>query len=97
MDRSTSIERVTSEQDLDGIVEIERASFANPWTWDMFKWELQNAPVSQIYVARGDNEAIVAFCTVWLVAGELHINNLAVRPAERRQGLAQRLLEGVLE
>jgi [ribosomal protein S18]-alanine N-acetyltransferase len=91
------VERVTSEQDLDAIVEIERASFKSAWTWDMFKWELQNAPVSQVHVVRAADGAIVAFCTIWVIADEVHINNVAVLPAHRRKGLGRTLLEAVLE
>ena len=34
------IERVSGDADLDGIVEIARASFANPWSREMFAHEL---------------------------------------------------------
>lgn len=91
------VERVTCERDLDAIVQIERASFKSAWTWDMFKWELQNAPVSQLHVLRVGDGAIVAFSTIWIVADEVHINNVAVLPAHRRQGLGRTLLEAVLE
>lgn len=40
--------------------------------------------------------AMVAYCSVWLIFEELHINTLAVHPAWRRQGLAVRLLRYVL-
>jgi ribosomal-protein-alanine N-acetyltransferase len=91
------VERLVSDGDLNHVVAIERASFNNPWTWDMFKWEMENAPVSRVYVLRCPERGILAFCAVWLVGDELHINNLAVHPAHRRQGLGQALLDGVLE
>jgi ribosomal-protein-alanine N-acetyltransferase len=40
--------------------------------------------------------AILAYCSVWLIFEELHINTLAVHPAWRRNGLASTLLRHVL-
>lgn len=40
--------------------------------------------------------AILAYCSVWLIFEELHINTLAVHPDWRRNGLASTLLRHVL-
>jgi ribosomal-protein-alanine N-acetyltransferase len=90
-------ERLTSDRDLDQVLVIEQASFNSPWTWDMLKWELDNAPTSRIYVLRGPDGVIRAFCSAWIVADEIHVNNLAVAPAWRRRGLGRRLLVRVLD
>jgi ribosomal-protein-alanine N-acetyltransferase len=92
-----TVERLASDRDLDQVLAIERASFNSPWTWDMLKWELQHGPTSRIYVLRGEDGLIRAFCSVWVVAGEIHINNLAVAPDWRRRGMGRYLLERVLE
>ena len=91
-----TIERMTPELDLDGILEVEAASFVNPWTRDMFAWELQNPTISYIYVLRAGQERVAAYCSSWRIFEELHINNLAVRPAWRGRGFARALLEHVL-
>ena len=93
---SWTIERTLSTGDLDDIVAIEEASFNNPWTRDMYERELQNPDVSFLYVLRMPGEGIVAFCSFWLVLDELHINNLAVLPLNRRGGVATALLRHVL-
>jgi ribosomal-protein-alanine N-acetyltransferase len=90
-----TIERVVSERDLDAIVELGRSSFVNPWTRDMFTWELQHSDVSYIYVLRTADE-VAAFCSCWLVFDELHINNIAVKPEARGHGLGTALLAHVL-
>jgi len=97
MDDPVTIERLDPEANLDPIVEIERASFSTPWTADMFRWELRNAEVSATYVLRTADRAVAAFCCVWTVLDELHINNVAVRPGLRRRGFASVLLERVME
>jgi ribosomal-protein-alanine N-acetyltransferase len=92
------VERLTPASNLEDVLAIERASFTNPWTWEMFAGELYNDPVSRIYVLRSrDGGPALAFCSVWLVAGELHINNLAVEPEHRGRGLGRRLLADVLD
>lgn len=84
------------ESNLDDVLAIEAASFSNPWTRDMFLRELANAGVSYGYVLQGPNGQASAFCTIWVVVDEIHINNLAVDPAWRGQGLGQALLEFIL-
>jgi ribosomal-protein-alanine N-acetyltransferase len=84
-------------RDLEEVLEIEEASFTNPWTRQMFEAELANAGVSYGYVLRTPARRVAAFCTVWMVIDEVHINNLAVRPECRRAGAGRALLETVLE
>lgn len=84
------------EQDLDEVLAIETASFSNPWTRQMFQWEMENLGVSYGYVLRVPDRRTAAFCTVWIVLNEVHINNLAVHPDCRGRGLGRKLLEFVL-
>jgi ribosomal-protein-alanine acetyltransferase len=91
-----TVEPLAGTEDLDGVLEVERASFSNPWTREMFRWELENSEVSRIFVLRTPAYRVAAFCSVWHVHDELHINNLAVRPECRRQGLALAILNHVL-
>jgi [ribosomal protein S18]-alanine N-acetyltransferase len=84
------------ESDLDEVLTIEEASFTNPWTRQMFLWELQNAGVSYGFVLRTPEWRVAAFCTVWVVLDEIHINNIAVRPESRGGGVGRALLEFVL-
>ena len=82
--------------DLDAVLEMEQASFANPWTRDMLTWEIEHSDVSYFYVLRTTTQAVAAYCSFWLVFHELHLNNLAVRPECRGRGLARALLTHVL-
>jgi ribosomal-protein-alanine N-acetyltransferase len=85
-----------SGNDVDAILDIEQASFTNPWTREMYLSELNNPGVSYCYVAKDDANHVVGFCAFWRVLDELHINNLAVMPARRREGVASELLAHVL-
>jgi [ribosomal protein S18]-alanine N-acetyltransferase len=90
------IELLSGEHDLDGVLEVEDASFTNPWTRDMYTWELQNRAVCHIYVVRTAECAVAGFCAFWLVFDEIHINNVALRPAYRNQGLGTALMRHVM-
>jgi [ribosomal protein S18]-alanine N-acetyltransferase len=90
------IEPLRDDRDLDGVLAVEAESFTNPWTRQMYAWELQNRAVCHIYVARTATEPVIGFCAFWLVFEEIHINNLAVRPRFRGAGIGTRLLRRVL-
>lgn len=90
------VERLTSMQDLDGVLAIEDASFNNPTTREWYEREMERPDVCFIYVLRTPEEPVAAFCAFWLVADQAHINNLAVRPELRGRGLGTQLLEAVI-
>lgn len=91
------IEAVTSAEDLGGLIAVEQASFLNPWSRDMYVAELQNPDVSRLLVAKDSDGRVVGFCGFWRVVDELHINNLAVLPERRRQGIASMILNRVFD
>jgi len=77
---------------------IEHASFSRPWTEGMMLAELFNNPVAFSTVVRaGEGEKIVAQVFVRLMLDELHLLNLGVHPAWRRQGLGTQLIQHVLK
>ncbi len=89
------IEPLTSPVDLEAVMEVEHASFTNPWTLDMYLSDLANENVSHILIARDDGGRVIGFCAFWHVVDEVHINNLAVTPRFRRSGVASALLTRV--
>ena len=78
------------------MLEVEAESFTNPWTREMYAWELQNRSVCHIYVVRTPDCRVAGFCAFWLVFDEIHINNVAIRPEYRGRGLGTALLHHVL-
>jgi len=91
------VEPLLAERDLDEVLALEEATFTNPWTREMFEWELTGSDVSAVYVVRADGSAPVAgYCCVWLLFDELHINQVAVDPALRGRGIGRALMGHVL-
>ena len=94
---SIVIERLATAADLDGVVELEEASFNNPTTREWYERELERPEVCFIYILRTPDVPVAAFCAFWLVVDQVHINNLAVRPEMRQRGLGSRLLDAVMK
>ena len=90
------IDELRDERDLEGVLDVEAESFTNPWTRDMYAWELQNRSVCHIYVVRTRDCDVAGFCAFWLVLDEIHINNLALREQFRGRGIGTALLHHVL-
>jgi ribosomal-protein-alanine N-acetyltransferase len=88
---------LTSPDQIDTVLAIEDASFTSPWTREMYLSELENRNVSYCFLASPGDGPAVGFCSFWRVLDELHINNLAVLPEYRRQGIATELLTFVLK
>ena len=91
------IDPLDGDEDLDGVLAVEEESFTNPWTKEMYAWELQNRAVCHIFVVRTPEDRVAGFCAFWLVVDEIHINNVAIRPALRGQGIGSHLMQRVFE
>ena len=91
-----SIARLDSDEDLDGVLAVEAETFTNPWTREMYEWELRNRSVCHIYIVRMPECQVAGFCAFWLVVDEIHINNIAMRPRYRGQGIGTALVRHVL-
>jgi ribosomal-protein-alanine N-acetyltransferase len=70
--------------DLDEILAIEKASFAMPWTREMFVREISSR-TARALVFRDRNE-IVGYLCFWEVLDEAHLMVIAVRPERRGEG-----------
>lgn len=89
-----------SEHDLLEVVEIEEQSGLSRWGWAAYYAELQGANRELMLVAKSpgrESEGVAGYIVARESAGELHINNVAVRDQYRRQGIGNILLARVLE
>ena len=89
-----------SEHDLLEVVEIEERSGLSRWGWAAYYAELQGVNRSLMLVARlanSETPGVAGYIVARETAGELHINNVAVREEYRRQGIGCSLLNRILE
>ena len=89
-----------TEHDLLEVCQIEGLSDLSAWGWDAYHKELEVAPETVMLVARLDPPIegieIAGFIVARVIAGELHVNNVAVRPEYKRLHLGLELLERTL-
>lgn len=88
--------RPAEERDLARIHEIERASFADPWSLEGFRDMLEHGR-ARVEVAEGDDAIVLGYAVAWFVSDESEIANLAVAPEVRRRRIGLLLLDRILE
>ena len=80
---------------------IDPGSFSLPWPKSAFAYELNENPLSMLWVAEiqqpDNSKQIAGMIVVWLILDEVHIATIAVDPNFRRQGIAQELLATALD
>jgi ribosomal-protein-alanine N-acetyltransferase len=82
--------------DVDGVQEVERASFPVPWPANAFKHELTQNKNARYVVAR-ERDRIVGYAGLWLMVDEAHITTFAVLPEHRRQRIGERMLQRLFD
>lgn len=91
-----------AEHDLLEVVEIEEKSGLSRWGWAAYYAELQGGNRELMLIAKEARPSIIesgriaGYIVARETAGELHINNVAVRAEFRRRGIGVALLERIL-
>ncbi|MBU2599138.1 ribosomal protein S18-alanine N-acetyltransferase [bacterium] len=83
------------KKDLQEIMVIERASFIDPWSKEMFLDEFKNK-LSYFLVAKFMKK-VVGYGGFWLIFDEAHLVNLAISPYYRRKKFGEQLLDALLK
>lgn len=88
------VQPVTSAY-IPGIVEVEKACFAQPWSAQSLTAELakENAVM---FAALKSNGAVIGWAGLEHICGEGSVTNVAVLPQERRHGVGEALTRALL-
>ena len=76
--------------DVDQVLEVERATFATPWTTDVFYQELVDNQHAHYFVMELDRQ-IIGYVGMWIVLDEAQITNIAVLPSFRGHKFGEKL------
>jgi ribosomal-protein-alanine N-acetyltransferase len=89
--------RMLQLRDLSAIEDIERDSYATPWSRSMFAGELSKA--SSVCLGAFDEETgeLIGYLIVSRYVDAWHVMNIAVDPNVRRAGVATALLRRLFE
>lgn len=71
---------------LAGVAELERLCFSTPWNEAMLEEELYN-PTASFIVAEDPAGEVLGYAGLHVVLDEGYIDNVAVRPSCRKQGI----------
>ena len=77
------------------LAELERICFSRPWSREALTEELTN-PAAAFFTAVEGRE-ILGYSGMHCASGECYLDNLAVFPAHRRQGVGKALLRALEE
>jgi len=78
-------------EDLEQVVEIEKASMPSPWSKELFEEELKRE-AARYFVGEIDGQ-VVGYMGYWEAPEEAHIINLAIGPSFRKKGLGFQMME----
>ncbi|MYL59563.1 ribosomal-protein-alanine N-acetyltransferase [Virgibacillus halodenitrificans] len=76
--------------DVDGVMEVENATFSTPWTTDIFYQELVDNDYAHYFVMEADKK-IIGYVGLWLVIDDAQITNIAIMPGYRGNKLGEKL------
>lgn len=75
--------------------ELERRCFSKPWSEQALLEECKNP--SAVFLAAEEGDALLGYCGMHFAAGECYMDNLAVSPEHRREGVGTRLVLSLLQ
>lgn len=81
--------------DLPSVLDIEVVSFLAPWNESQFLYELKENPFCSLFVAE-EKGIIIGFIDFWITFDSGCINQIAVLPGYRKQGIASILMKDAL-
>ena len=83
------------ERHLDDLARLELLCFSRPWSRQALKEELTN-PAACFLVGEEAGE-VLGYAGMHCAAGECYVDNVAVFPEARRQGVGRKLMEALLQ
>lgn len=82
-------------EDIDGVYEVEKSCFSDPWSKESFKKEIQNN-LAKYLVAEVENK-VVGYVGAWFIVDEAHITNVAVSPQYRGQKIGDKIIKSFID
>lgn len=89
------IRQATSDH-IDGLTELDKISFAQPWSRESFRKEIEENKIA-LYIVGEVESKVVGYVGIWKVGDEGHITNVAVHPDYRGKGIGKALLAVLME
>ena len=88
--------RFAEEKDIPFILEIENECFVKPWGEKDIRYELNNNPVSVVYVLE-ENNMILGYLDFWITFDSATVAQIAIRKAYQGRHLADLLMKEMID
>ena len=85
------------QEDVPQIHEIEKLSFAKPWSEKSILHDLSDNVVARWLVLAGVDQTVLAYASMWLIIDEGHICNVAVHPNYRGRGFGKLIMSALID
>ncbi|MDX8367924.1 ribosomal protein S18-alanine N-acetyltransferase [Cytobacillus sp. IB215665] len=93
---TTTLFRLMNVEDIQDVLKVEEASFATPWSKDIFLSEINNNKYAHYIVAEEDG-LVIGYCGAWIIVDEAHITNVALLPECRGRKLGEAMLKQLMD
>ena len=85
--------RPMEESDLDVVMYLENTCFLAPWGLKELMYELNDNPVSSLWVIESSTAGVVGFIDYWITFDSATIAQICINPVYRKRGLGISLLQ----
>lgn len=85
--------RPMEESDLDIVLYLENTCFVAPWGLKELMYELNDNPVSNMWVIESTVSGVVGFIDYWITFDSATIAQICINPVFRKRGLGFELLK----
>lgn len=82
-------------KDIDGVYNVEKSCFPDPWSKESFKKEIQNKLAK--YLVAQIEDKVVGYVGAWFIIDEAHITNVAVSPEYRGQKIGDKIVKYLID
>lgn len=86
--------RLMQVSDLEQVAELEKCCFSDHWSYKILEAGL-HSPYDVYYVFEQE-EKILGYCNLRLLAGEGEVQRIAVLPQYRRLGLGRKMMDAMM-
>lgn len=87
--------RLMRSEDLLQVAELEKICFSESWSYGLLESGIYS--LYDVYYVYEQEEQILGYCNLRLLAGEGEIQRIAVLPEYRRLGLGRKLMETMVD
>jgi ribosomal-protein-alanine N-acetyltransferase len=88
--------RPLREEDLDRVMEIEKACFSTPWKESTFRGLLRRAD-TDLVGAEDEERRLLGYAVCWTVVDQSELGNVAVAGEARGAGVGRALVEEIVD